>query len=59
VTTLRAHPALTSAVAGIGFGLLIFAGGGSSLDPVNVVGAVALGAAFAFAMFRRFKRSVP
>jgi hypothetical protein len=57
--SFRAHPALTSVFFGAAFGLFLFGAGGRSLDPVNVVGSIALGAAFAFAMFRRFRRSRP
>jgi hypothetical protein len=56
VAFVNAHPRLTSAAAGAAFALLLFASGGWSSDLINVVGAIALGAVFAFAMFRGIRR---
>ena len=53
---VNAHPRWSSAAAGVAFGLFLFAAGGRSLDPINVVGAIALGAVFAVAMFRGINR---
>jgi hypothetical protein len=52
VAFVNAHPGLASVAGGVGFGLLLLAGGGWSRDPINVLGALTLGAVFAFAMFR-------
>jgi hypothetical protein len=57
VAFVNAHPGLSSAAGGVGFGLLLMSGSGWSLDPINIVGAVALGAVFAVAMFRGIRRS--
>jgi hypothetical protein len=57
VAFVNAHPRLASAAGGVAFGLLLMSASGWSLDPIDVVGVVALGAVFAFAMFRGISRS--
>jgi hypothetical protein len=57
------HPLLASAVGGVLFALVILVGSGatrsSGLGPVDAVLALAVGAAFAFAMHRSMRARRP
>ena len=56
---LRSHPGITSAVAGLGFALLLVVFGSRCVTPVGLALAALLGLAFGVAMYAAARRLSP